>query len=298
MVSVRVPATSANLGPGFDTLGMALSIFNEVHLEESDKKLEIKVFGEGSQSISRGEDNLVYISISKVFEKLHRKPSNLRIILKNEIPLARGLGSSSAAIVGGLIAANVYLGNPLTETELLELAIEIEGHPDNVTPAMFGGVVICGIFEGKPCYVKLPVPNFHVILAIPDFELKTSDARRILPDKVPFEDARFNVNRLAFLTAALCLKEYHLLKMMEDRMHQPYRARFIPGFEKVCEAAKEAGALGVALSGSGPTVIAFAKERVVGEVMKKTFSEYGVNVKIILTYPAIRGAIDNVKCSS
>ncbi|WP_448524330.1 homoserine kinase [Pseudothermotoga sp.] len=294
MIRVRVPATSANLGPGFDVIGVALSIFNEVWVEAS-KELKIEVFGEGANKISKAQDNLVYRAFCEVFEKVGKEPEPVKLTLKNEIPLSRGLGSSSAAIVGGLVAANAYLNFPLKPEELLQLAVEIEGHPDNVAPALCGGVTICTQTPKLRC-VKLPIFELDVVLAVPDFEIKTSDARRILPKEVPFEDAKMNVANVAFLIMALCTKRYELLEIgMQDKLHQPYRSRLVPGFYEVLERAREAGALGVALSGSGPTMIALTKSpQAVAKAMAETFEKHGVNVKTIITHPQERGALELV----
>jgi homoserine kinase len=296
MIRVRVPATSANLGPGFDVIGVALSIFNEVWVEGSDKKLEIEIFNEGADKISKDENNLVYRSFCKVFERVNKNPKSIKLVLKNTIPLARGLGSSSAAIVGGLVAGNAYLGFPLNDEELLRMAVEIEGHPDNVAPALFGGVTICTQIPKLLC-VKLPIFELDVVLAVPDFEIKTSDSRKILPKEVPFEDAKMNVTNVAFLITALYTKRYELLEIgMQDRLHQPYRSRLVPGFHEVLERAREAGALGVALSGSGPTIIALTKSpQAVAQAMAETFEEHGVNVKTLITHPQERGALELVE---
>jgi len=296
MIRVRVPATSANLGPGFDVIGVALSIFNEVWVEGSDKKLEIEIFNEGADKISKDENNLVYRSFCKVFERVNKNPKGIKLVLKNTIPLARGLGSSSAAIVGGLVAGNAYLGFPLNDEELLRMAVEIEGHPDNVAPALFGGVTICTQIPKLLC-VKLPIFELDVVLAVPDFEIKTSDSRKILPKEVPFEDAKMNVTNVAFLITALYTKRYDLLEIgMQDRLHQPYRSKLIPGFYEVLKRARQAGALGVALSGSGPTIIALTKSpQAVAQAMAETFKEHGVNVKTLITHPQERGALELVE---
>ncbi|GAV22284.1 homoserine kinase [Carboxydothermus pertinax] len=294
MVRVLIPATSANLGPGFDAVGMALSFYNEVCLKPSPKELEIDVWGDGSEIIPKDRNNLVYIAVTKVFESLGKIPRNLKLSLKNRVPFARGLGSSAAAIVGGLVAANAYLGNPLPTDELLRLATELEGHPDNVAPALLGGVVVSGFDRDKVKYLKLPVPEVEVVVAIPKFQLKTVDSRQILPVEIPFSQAVLNVNRVSFLIAAFCLKKYEYLQIgMEDYLHQPYRSQLIPGFYQVMEEAKKAGAYGVALSGSGPTVIAFAREsEAVGRAIREAFLNFNVEAEIIYTRPENRGAID------
>ena len=297
MVRVLIPATSANLGPGFDAVGLALGLYNEVGLEPAENDLEILVAGDGEELIPRDESNLVFQAAAKVFAALGKKPKNIKLTLKNRLPLARGLGSSAAAIVGGVVAANAYLGNTLSAEELLQIATSIEGHPDNVAPALFGGVVVSGIFQKEVKYLKLPLPEVEIVVAIPKYQLKTSDARQVLPDKVPFNDAVLNVNRVSFLIAALCLKQYEYFKLgMEDYLHQPYRSKLIPGFYQVVEKATAAGAFGVALSGSGPTVLAFAlNSGEVGKAIKETFLNFNTDVEIILTKPENRGALDLIK---
>lgn len=295
MIRVRVPATSANLGPGFDVIGMALSIFNEVSVDESNESFEIEITGEGADKISKDKDNLVYLAFCKVFERLDKTAKNIKLILKNQIPLSRGLGSSSAAIVGGLVAANAYLGFPLKAEELLQMAVELEGHPDNVAPALFGGMVLCGLPELR--YVKLPNPELDVVLAIPNFEVKTSEARKILPKEVPFEDVKANLRSIAFLITSFYTKKYDLLEIgMQDKLHQPYRSRLVTGLYQVMQAAKNAGALGVALSGSGPTIIAFTKSpQVVAQAMQEAFMKVQVKAKTLITKPQEKGALELVE---
>ncbi|MZP28130.1 homoserine kinase [Heliobacterium undosum] len=284
-VRVIVPATTANLGPGFDTLGMALDLYNYVELTETGEGFVVDVEGEGAASIPRNETNIVLRVVRQVYDLAGRTPAGLRLKLINEIPVARGLGSSAAALVGGAVAANELCGNRLSDQEILEIVTGFEGHPDNVAPALFGGVVVSAmIAEGDRTEVvsrKIPPPyGMRAIVAIPDFPLATKKARNALPPQVPFKDAVFNVSRTSMVIMAFIHNDWDLLaKVMEDRLHQPYREPLIPGMGDVFAAAREAGALAAVLSGAGPTLIAFARENTaeVAKAMEETFARHGVS---------------------
>jgi homoserine kinase len=256
---VRVPATSANLGPGFDALGLALDISNTVRVATSDR-LEIHVRGEGADALAKSPDNLTYRALAGVAERAGASPPRVRLDCDNAIPLARGLGSSSAAIVAGLVAGNHLLGAPLTTADILTLAVEIEGHPDNVTPALLGGVRACvhtghGVLQAA---VPLARP-LQAVLFIPDFPMATEAARRLLPRQVSLADAVFNVSRAALLVAALAAGDYALLReATRDRLHQPAREALFPAMPTFFQAAFDAGAVGAFLSGAGSTLLALA----------------------------------------
>lgn len=295
MVRVQVPATTANLGPGFDTLGMALQIYNTIEMEEIDfGKLSIEIEGEGTDHIPRDERNVVYKSAEKLFNQVGYKPKCLRIKLINNIPVASGLGSSATAIVGGLVAANTIAGNPLNEKDLLALATEIEGHPDNVAPALLGGVVVSALFDGEVKFIKVEPPiELKCVVAIPKFPLSTQKAREVLPQNVSLNDAIFNISRASLLVAALMSGNLNIFGLaMDDKLHQPYRSSLVPGMKKVFAAAKLAGARGVALSGAGPTLIAFCDKNtaLVAQVMKETFQENGVLCRVLEVNPNPIGA--------
>lgn len=293
MVKVEVPATTANLGPGFDTLGMSLEIYNEVAVEEIDSGLDIEVLGYGSDELARDENNLIYKVMEKVFKEVSYQPKGLRITLNNRIPLARGLGSSAAAIIGGLIAANRLAGDRLSHRELLNLATKIEGHPDNVAPALLGGVVISILKGEEVIYKKVQVPELKVVVCIPDYQLSTSRSREVLPSKVEFEDAVFNISRTGLLISALLTEDYKLIsEALDDKLHQPYRQNLVPGLKEIIEGLGK-DALGVTLSGSGPTVVAFTLEgeKEIGEKMVSIFSEHGVEADYLITNPTNGGAI-------
>ncbi|HHW44215.1 MAG TPA: homoserine kinase, partial [Desulfotomaculum sp.] len=240
MVRVQVPATTANMGPGFDCLGMALKLYNTVEMVRTGAGLSIEVHGEGAFDIARDESNVVYRAALRLFKQVNCDPGGLRIRLINNIPVARGLGSSASAIVGGLIAANILAGSRLSHRELLSLAAAVEGHPDNVAPAMLGGIIISTLVEGEVRYLKIdPPPGLKVAVAIPDFPLSTRSAREVLPQQVSMADAVFNLGRVALLVAAMQQGRLEFLSTaMEDRLHQPYRSTLVPGMKKVLAAAR------------------------------------------------------------
>ena len=293
MVRVIVPATTANMGPGFDTLGMALELYNFVEMEEISSGLEIICLGLG-QDIPRDESNVVYQAASRVFSKIKAKPSGLKITLENQIPLSSGLGSSAAAIVGGIVAANSLMDNRLTGQELIDLASQIEGHPDNIAPALLGGIVISTIVEKQVVSSTIAPPkNLNCVIAIPKFPLATKVSREVLPKDVSFSDAVFNISRTALLVSALHQGNLDLLSFaMEDRIHQPYRSKLIPGMDRVFELAKKAGAKSISLSGAGPTIIAYTSgyEESVVEAIRKGFKEAAIDVDIRIVKPSLTGA--------
>jgi homoserine kinase len=261
MSHVLVPATTANLGPGFDCLGMALSLYLEVELEVIDHGLDIDIDGEGAAELTRDADNLIVRAAQRVFDRVGFQPSGLRLKSTNRMPLQGGLGSSSAAIVGGLVAANELTQRQLTRDDLLRLAIEIEGHPDNVAPALLGGLVIVAADDHGPIVDRVDVPDMKVVVINPGLRVATQTARRILPTEIPRADAIFNAGRVALVTLALSRGDLDLLgRAMDDRLHQPLRKFLIVGYDDVVNAAKAAGAQAVAISGSGPSLIAFARE--------------------------------------
>ncbi|KEO83874.1 homoserine kinase [Tumebacillus flagellatus] len=298
----RVPATTANLGPGFDVLGMALNLYNEVEMVEIQQGLEIYVEGEGAELIARDESNLVYQAALHVFEKAGWAPSGLRIRLQNQIPVTRGLGSSSAALVGGLAAANRLCGDKLTQEELLEIATEIEGHPDNVAPVLYGGLLIAGKVRGKWRTQRLTPPaGLCVVAAVPDFELPTEKARGVLPERIERADAIFTASHVALMVSAVQRNDLELFgACLEDVLHQPYRETLVPGLRDVLQAAEDAGALGAALSGAGPTLVAFTDGRreEVGRAIQDGFAAHGVSCRIMYLYPDLGGVCETVARSS
>ncbi|MGI5942332.1 MAG: homoserine kinase [Pelotomaculaceae bacterium] len=294
MIRVQVPATTANLGPGFDCLGMALELYNTVEVIPASQGLIIDITGEGAAELPRDEHNLVYQAVQRVFRQVGYSPAGLKLRLSNQIPVARGLGSSTSAIVGGVIAANLLSGGKLSNKDIINLASSVEGHPDNVAPAVLGGIVVSVQADGDVKYLKIqPPPGLMGVVAIPDFAFATKTSRDILPVQVTFQDASFNVGRVALLVAALQQGDLSLLGVaMEDRLHQSLRSSYIPGFKKILAAAKLAGARGVTLSGAGPTVIAFADSNLdlIARVMGDTFRQNGVKSRVLVLKPSPIGA--------
>jgi len=256
-VHVRIPATSANLGPGFDALGLALSLFNEVTVQES-RGVRVSIVGYGADDLPTGDENVVVRGIRLAYEAAGRPFNGAEISCVNRIPSSRGLGSSAAAWVGGLCAGNALLGAPLDRQTLLDLATAAEGHPDNVSAALLGGLTVACVDGGSVRALSLPVPRrWRWVVLVPDTTSPTTEARALLPASVPRADAVFNVQRVALLLAALQRDAPDALGVaLDDRLHQPYRARLFPWMPRVVAAARQAGALGCVLSGAGPSLLA------------------------------------------
>ena len=256
-VQVSVPATSANLGPGFDTLGLALALHNEVVAEEADGII-VRIEGEGADRLARTGDNVVARGVRLAYEEAGRPFNGCALTCLNRIPTARGLGSSAAAWVGGLVAGNALLGAPLSKDALLALAARAEGHPDNVAAAVLGGLTVSCATSAGIAAVSLPVPrSLAWVVLIPAVTSSTAEARALLPRAVPREDAVFNVQRVALLLASLQAGRSDTLgAALDDRLHQPYRLKLFPWLPEVNAAARAAGALGCVLSGAGPSLLA------------------------------------------
>lgn len=288
-VTVRVPASTANLGPGFDSLGLALSLYNTATLTlRPDREVRITVEGEGRGRLEgEGKGSLVARAAAAAFRHLGADPPGLEIALHNRIPLRRGLGSSGTAILAGIAGAAALLARPLGAEEILRLALPFEGHPDNLAPSLLGGLVASGLADGRVLVVRVPLgAPLRAVAVIPDREMSTAGARRVLPPQVPREDAVFNVTRTALLVAALATGQYACLpEASRDRLHQPYRAALLPGLEEVCEAARKAGALAAFLSGAGSTMLALVAVggEEVGEAMRKTWRDrFGIAARVCL----------------
>lgn len=292
-VSVKVPASSANIGPGFDCLGMALPIYNTITIEETvlpGTGIEINVMTEEENidemvfnNIPRDENNLVYKAVEMLYNSIGQEPSELKINIQTGIPIARGLGSSSSIVVGGLLAANKLLGNPADETALLAIATEVEGHPDNVAPAILGGTVLATQEnDGTLSYCKLNWPEeWDITVCIPDFELSTEIARSILPKEVPMQDAIFNAKHLAMLIQAINTKDAKLMKVaLKDKLHQPYREKLVPGMKEIMDAFKhDDEVLGCVLSGAGPSMLVISYKADIDRI-KSTVKEIWENQNI------------------
>ena len=290
-IVINVPATSANLGPGFDTLGLALDLWNQSSVTPA-KEFSITVQGEGSERLTSGKNNLIVRAAQRLAERAGKPLPPFHADCVNAIPLFSGMGSSSAAILTGLLAANALLENRFSRDEILNLASEMEGHPDNVASALLGGLVVATMNEGKVMARQIPImgdqgghtgPPLHITIVLPDFYLPTKQARTALPKKVSMKNAVHNISRTALVVEALRSGDYELLgKVMDDRLHQPFRMKLIPGAAPALEAAKKAGAAAVALSGAGPSLIAFSSkaEAGVGESMRHAFEAAGLTARI------------------
>mgnify|MGYP002276990601 CR=1 FL=1 len=297
MLEIRIPATSANLGPGFDCLGFAIKLYNSFIIEEISTGIETVINDKvsGKEIDLSLDDNLFYHGMKKVYDLTNNNLDGIKLTEIISIPLARGLGSSATAVVAGLLAANIILDYPFTEEQLIDIAVEMEGHPDNVLPALKGGFVINVITEEGLVYKKIELDqNLNIVLVIPDFKLKTGDVRKVLPEKLGFKDAIFNLSRTALLTSSLQDNNLGKLKIaMEDKLHQDYRAKLIPGFHEVIASAYQQGALGVALSGAGPSMLAIVNDNAeqIGEKMVASFSNHNIKSEYIVTKPDNKGVI-------
>lgn len=291
MIKVRVPATSANMGPGFDCLGVALNLYNEYEFEETEKGI---IF-EGFEKEFSNEDNIIYKSMLKVFDLCNYKSKGLKIkLLKNDIPIARGLGSSSSCIVAGLVGANKLLGNKLSENELLDLAVNIEGHPDNVAPALLGGIVIATMENGKTIYENIENKNnLSFVSIIPDFKLETEKAREVLPKKLTYEDSIYNIGRAVLLAIGLNNGNNEILGIAcKDKLHEPYRNSLIKGIDLIKKEAYNNGALASYLSGAGPTIMVIVgKLNNFNKSMERFLKEEDLSYKVIELSVDIKGAI-------
>ena len=299
-IRVRVPATTANLGPGFDCLGMALDLWNEVEVEVAESPA-VLVRGQGAAELPADGSNLVYRAMEHLFKGARLEMPGLRLHCHNEIPLKRGLGSSAAAIVGGLVAANLLLSvpvrsghRPFSSQELLDMAVYLEGHPDNVAAALLGGLQLVVREEDVLLAAPVPVPeDIRAVLFIPEMTIATEEARHVLPNRVTREDAVYNMGRVALLVNAMATGRLDDLPVAtRDRLHQPYRQTLFPAMKVIFGAAMTAGALGAFLSGSGPTILALTKgrEMTVAYQMAEAARQTGIKGNVRISRPTPRGA--------
>ena len=296
-ISVKVPATTANIGPGFDSLGMALPIYNTITIEETvlpGTGVQINVISEDEavdelsiEHLELNENSLVYKAVELLYNSIGQTPAELNINIHSNIPIARGLGSSASVIVGGLLAANELLGRPADEAALLSIATEVEGHPDNVTPAIVGGLVLSS--QEEDCtisYTKLNWPEeWAITLCIPDYELSTDISRSVLPEQVPLCDAVFNLKRMGMFVQAVNTKDAKLMKLaLQDKLHQPYRMKLVPGLEEISYKLRhEEGVIGCVLSGGGPAVVIISnKESLprIQTVVQETWTDLNIKSEI------------------
>ncbi|MBZ8179885.1 homoserine kinase [Oscillatoria salina] len=300
-VTVKVPATTANLGPGFDCLGAALTLYNEFKFtlaNQSSPALQIQVTGKEAERVTTDASNLVYKSFVEFYQYLGKTPPAVEIEINLGIALARGLGSSATAIAGGLMGANELAGKPLNQSEIVKLAIAIEGHPDNVVPALIGGcrLAVQSLDNWSICQIPWHQEIIPVV-AIPDFELSTEEARSVLPQQISRVDAIFNVSRLGLLLRALEINQPDWLEVaLNDTIHQPYRQGLIKGYETLHSAAISAGAYGMVISGAGPTLLALTspkRQEAVAEAMIAAWQTQGVTAEGMCLSLDTQGAVSS-----
>ena len=293
-VTAQIPATVANLGCGFDCLGLALPLFNTVTVEETvlpGTGIEINIIDKDNKNdisnIPRDKNNIVYKAIELLYNYIGQSPNELKISIMTEIPVARGLGSSASVIVGGLIAANELLGKPADDAVLLSIASEIEGHPDNIAPAILGGVVLSDWeLDGSVCAKRLPWPEDWVVtMCIPDYELSTGISRSVLPAEVPMKDAVYNLRHSAMFVQAVHTKDRELMKLsLKDKLHQPYRMKLVPGLSQIMNELKHVdGVLGCVLAGAGPSIAVIqdgTKDDTIKDIVSTAWNNINVDAQI------------------
>ncbi|KAA1295949.1 MAG: homoserine kinase [SAR202 cluster bacterium] len=293
-ITVRSPATSANMGPGFDSLGIALDVWNSVTVHEENKLgNSVLVRGKGEESLSSGKDNLVFQSFSRLFEEIGDVVPNVLLECDNQIELSRGMGSSSASLASGLFAANEYAGSPLNINELVQIAAKMEGHPDNVAPALLGGMQI-GIYEeSEVITASVPIPEkLSAVLYVPNVPMPTEEARNLLKPLVSRTDAVYNIGRVALMVQSMVTGELDNLRYAtQDMLHQPERQGIFFPLKNIIRAAMNSGALGAFLSGSGSSVLAFClnREYTIGYEMADAGMKSGLDGEIVITRPTTIG---------
>ncbi|MDH4100142.1 MAG: homoserine kinase [Nitrospirota bacterium] len=282
-IHVTIPASTSNLGPGFDTLGMALTLYNELSLSPSEKPGERVVEVDGVR-VSPVDAALAINALDRTWRVLGFTPKGFHLSMTNRVPMGRGLGSSGATVIGAIKAAAAFAGKTIANQQALAVALEFEGHPDNITPSLVGGITVSATANGQVEFLKIPTPVFHekgisVVAVVPRLRLATSMAREILPTIVPLEDVVFNLNRTALLVASLALGNFESLReAVSDRLHQPYRAALIPGLMELIAAGYDGGALACFLSGAGPSIIALTARHPeqLGAKMAALWKSHGV----------------------
>ena len=295
--TIRVPATTANLGSGFDCIGAALSLYNECRVTEIDtESLVIAVRGLEAARVNTDASNLAYQAFLKLYARIDRVPPVIQLEIGLGVPLARGLGSSATAIVGGLLGANALAGSPLSPAEIMQLAIDMEGHPDNVVPALIGGCRLAASARDGYSIADIPWHSSIVpVVAIPNFELSTSEARSVLPTEYSRADAIFNTAHLGLLIRGLETGNAEWLTAgLVDRIHQPYRQKLIPGYTDVAQAVVAAGGYGLVISGAGPTLLALTTaERAssVATAMSAAWAKHQIQVQAQPLIVDMHGAI-------
>jgi homoserine kinase len=285
--TLKVPASSANLGSGFDALGLALGVYLTCRFRASER-LEIRAFGRDAASISTGPDNLIWQTAEAVAQAHAMRMPSIELEIRNDIPIGKGMGSSAAALTAGVVIADRLLDLRWKPLRILDEAARLEGHPDNVAPCTLGSIVASAIDSGGVVRsVRLDLPRrFGIAIVVPDFDLPTSKARAVLPDCYSRADAVFNVQRAALLMAALATGSTWAFPVaLEDRFHQPYRAPLVPGLEEILKL-RAPGLLGCALSGAGPSILVFYERgcESVCDLVRQIFDLYGHQSEVLETH--------------
>ncbi|WP_458407024.1 homoserine kinase [Anaerotignum sp.] len=296
MIHIRIPATSANMGPGFDSIGIAVELYNHIWVEEQTTGLSIEVKRKQAIPVPTDETNLIYETMKYFYDQKGLPMPGVRIVQEDYIPMVRGLGSSAACIVGGLFAANALAGDLCDRDELAQMAAQLEGHPDNSNPAIYGSMVVGAQDEKSMNYVRLELPDDLIFATmVPDFPVSTADARSVLPASYSRSDVVFNASRAALLVASMLTGKYENFDMaMEDRVHQPYRSALIPGMEEIFAHAKESGAVACYLSGAGSTLMAMVTKDKAEEFKRKMSDYLGTlphNWELNLLKPDVNGVL-------
>jgi len=298
-IRVMAPATTANLGPGFDCLGMALDLWNLLEVRQAEEATDdqplIEVIGEGAGELATDESNLVFQAMAFLFHEADQEMPSLHLCCRNNIPLKRGLGSSAAAIASGLVAANALCTDTFGINDLVEMAATLEGHPDNVSAALRGGLQLVVMDQHQRLFTApINVPSdLQAVLFIPESRIATADARKVLPNKISMTDAVYNMGRIALLVAGMGTNHPEYLEVAtQDRLHQPYRQPLFPAMKVIFSAALDAGSLGVFLSGSGSTILALTqgREMTVAYEMAEAARQAGVAGEVQITRPTVQGA--------
>ncbi|MGG1555745.1 homoserine kinase [Paenibacillus ferrarius] len=290
-VRVKVPASTANLGPGFDSLGMALNLYAWIDMAVADRTT-VELIGDQMNGIPTDKSNLIYKVAQMVFAEAGVSIPELSISMYSEIPLTRGLGSSASAIVGALAAANALIGSRFSTYELFQMASRLEKHPDNVGASLYGGIVVAFWDDERAESIRLePDSRLDVLVAIPEFQLSTEKARGVMPTQVAMKDAVYNLSHSSLLVAALATGNLGMIRhAMKDRLHQPYRASLIPGMQTLLDESENYGALGVALSGAGPTMLALVdaesdRKTELEAFLRGTLAKEGISAKLLWLKP-------------
>ena len=296
--TIHIPATTANLGPGFDCLGLALDLWNTITFSQNVSSFQITIKGEGENALPKDETNLIFQSAKKLADASGKSlPENLHIFCQNNIPAASGLGSSASAVICGLIGAKRILNIDISNNELLQIAAQIEGHADNAAACLFGGLVLV-LSEFDTLHIfHQKIQPITAVIAVPDYSLSTVSAREVLPEKVRLEEAVYNISHTVALMQVFREGKYESLKeTMKDKLHQVHRLPLLPGAEYAMQSACTTGAFGSSLSGAGPGVIAFTTRKLaqtVGDAMQSAYQQSSISSRIFTLGCPVKGCFIN-----